>query len=81
MELIKLISEVRQMSDSEAKKFAKTYGVSLSEKEIRRLRPLLDQFSFHWLLMGVPASIMQQVEQILGYERTYKIIDHLKQYK
>lgn len=81
MEIIQLINEIRQKSDSEVEKMAKSYNIPLSKKEISRLRPLLNQFSLHWLITGVPSSVMQQVEAILGAEKTKKILGQLKQYR
>lgn len=57
-------------SDSEARKIAASYGISLSTPEIRALRPLLDEISFHWLFMGIPVEFMKKVQQAIGFEKT-----------
>lgn len=81
MDIMQLISEIRQKSDSEVEKMAKAYGVPLSKSEIKKLRPLLDEFSFHWLILGVPKSVIERIEKILGKEKTNKIFEQIKRYQ
>ena len=57
-------------SDSEARQIAASYGINLSVSEIRALRPLLDDISFHWFFTGIPESFMLKVQNAIGYEKT-----------
>lgn len=57
-------------SDEEVKRISASYGINLSLTEIRALRPLLDEISFHWLFTGIPDSFMLKVQQAIGREKT-----------
>lgn len=81
MDILQLINEIRQKSDSEVEKMAKAYGVPLTKSEIKKLRPLLDEFSFHWLIVGVPKSIISKIEKVLGKEKANSIFEQLKRYQ
>ncbi|MFC4411104.1 hypothetical protein ACFOZY_11810 [Chungangia koreensis] len=81
MDILQLINEIRQKSDSEVEKLAKANGIPLSKSEIKKLRPLLEEFSFHWLIIGVPKSIIERIEKILGKEKANRIFDQLNGYK
>lgn len=70
MDWLQLIQELKQMPDREAQRYAASYGVHLTVDEIRRLRPLLDEISIHWLFTGIPPSFVNRVAEIIGYERT-----------
>jgi len=81
MDILQLVNEIRLKSDSEVEKMANAYGIPLSKSEIKKLRPLLDEFSLHWLLLGVPKSVMNRIEQILGKEKTQRIFEQVKKYQ
>lgn len=81
MDILQLINEIRQKSDSEVEKMAKAYGVPLTKSEIKKLRPLLDEFSFHWLIVGVPKSIISKIDKVLGKEKANSIFEQLKRYQ
>jgi len=70
MDYIQFINEVKMSSDLEARKIAASYGINLSTSEIRALRPLLDDISFHWLFTGIPDDFMKKVQHAIGYEKT-----------
>lgn len=69
MDFFQLLNEVKMNSDSEVKKFARTYGINLTTTEISALRPLLDDISFHWVFTGIPESFMTKVQQAIGYKK------------
>lgn len=61
-----MLNEIKMKSDEEAKLLAKAYGIDLSIREIRALRPLLDEISFHWLFTGIPESFINKVKYAVG---------------
>ncbi len=65
-----LLNEVKTRSDSEVKTIASAYGVDLSTTEIRSLRPLLDEISFHWIFTGIPESFINKVRKAIGNKKT-----------
>lgn len=65
-----LLSEIKMRSDDEVKVIAKQHGIDLSTSEIRALRPLLDEVSFHWLFTGIPESFINKVRKAIGNKKT-----------
>lgn len=65
-----LLSDIKMRSDSEVKVIARQYGIDLSTAEIRALRPLLDEISFHWIFTGIPDSFIQKVRRVIGDRKT-----------
>ena len=45
-------------------------ALTLSITEIRALRPLLNDISFHWILTGIPESFVNKVRNAIGDEKT-----------
>ena len=70
MDYAQLLNEVKMRSDEEVKTLAWQYGVDLSMTEIRALRPLLDDVSFHWLFTGVPESFINKIRRAIGDKKT-----------
>ena len=66
MDYMHVLNEIKTKSDQEAKRLADSYGIELSIKEIRALRPLLDEISFHWLFTGIPESFINKVKHAVG---------------
>ncbi|WHT49950.1 hypothetical protein QNH10_15240 [Sporosarcina thermotolerans] len=63
---MRILNEIKTKSDQEAKMLADAYGINLSVNEIRALRPLLDEISFHWLFTGIPESFLDKVKNAVG---------------
>ncbi len=70
MDYVQLLNEVKMRSDDEVKLIARQYGIDLSTTEIRALRPLLDDISFHWLFTGVPETFISKVRRAIGDKKT-----------
>lgn len=70
MDYAQLLNEVKTKSDEEVRTLAWQYGVDLSLTEIRALRPLLDDVSFHWLFTGVPESFIHKIRGAIGDKKT-----------
>lgn len=70
MDYTQLLNEVKTRSDEDVKILARQYGVDLSITEIRALRPLLDDVSFHWLFTGVPESFLNKIRRAIGDKKT-----------
>lgn len=70
MDYAQLLNEVKTKSDEEVRALAWQYGVDLSLTEIRALRPLLDDVSFHWLFTGVPESFINKIRGAIGDKKT-----------
>ncbi|MCG7345119.1 hypothetical protein MHZ92_13315 [Sporosarcina sp. ACRSL] len=66
---MQILNEIKKKSDEEAKMLADAYGINLSIKEIRALRPLLDEISFHWLFTGIPESFIKKVKYAVGEKK------------
>ena len=66
MDFMRILNEIKMKSDQEAKLLADAYGIDLSIREIRALRPLLDEISFHWLFTGIPESFINKVKHAVG---------------
>ncbi|WP_370644715.1 hypothetical protein [Sporosarcina sp. ACRSL] len=69
MDYMQILNEIKKKSDEEAKMLADAYGINLSIKEIRALRPLLDEISFHWLFTGIPESFIKKVKYAVGEKK------------
>ena len=69
MEYMQLLNDIKMKSDAEAKMLADAYGIDLSVKEIRALRPLVDEISFHWLFTGIPDSFITKVKLAVGEKK------------
>jgi hypothetical protein len=65
-----LLNEIKTRSDDEVKVIAKQYGIDFSKTEIRALRPLLNEISFHWLFTGIPESFVNKVRVAIGDKKT-----------
>lgn len=63
---MQILNEIKRKSDEEAKLLADAYGINLSVREIRALRPLLDEISFHWIFTGIPESFIAKVKRAVG---------------
>ena len=70
MDYAQLLSEIKMKSDADVKVIAKQYGIDLSISEIRALRPLLDEVSFHWLFTGIPDSFINKIRNTIGNQKT-----------
>ncbi|WP_188006668.1 Endonuclease IV [Sporosarcina sp. ANT_H38] len=70
MDYVQLLNEVKMRSDSEIEIIASQYGIDLSKKEIRALRPLLDEISFHWLFTGIPETFIKKIRIAIGDNKT-----------
>ncbi|MFC5604071.1 hypothetical protein [Sporosarcina koreensis] len=66
MDYMQILNEIKRKSDAEAKLIADAYGIDLSINEIRALRPLLDEISFHWIFTGIPESFIAKVKRAVG---------------
>jgi hypothetical protein len=66
LDFMRILNEIKMKSDQEAKLLADAYGIDLSIREIRALRPLLDEISFHWLFTGIPESFINKVKHAVG---------------
>ncbi|KXH87424.1 hypothetical protein [Sporosarcina sp. HYO08] len=81
MDLIQLLNEVKMKSDEEAQALAAQYGMDFSKQEIRALRPLLNEISFHWLFSGIPDAFIQKVKNIIGAEKTNRLLKEYYDFK
>ncbi|CAM3121080.1 hypothetical protein FITA111629_04780 [Filibacter tadaridae] len=70
MDYAQLLNEVKLRSDEEVRIIARQYDIDLSLAEIRALRPLLDEISFHWLFTGVPETFISKVRAAIGDSKT-----------
>lgn len=70
MDFVQFLNEVKISSDSEVKSIANSYGIDLSTPEIRALRPLLDEISFHWIFTGIPEIFISKVRIAIGDKKT-----------
>lgn len=71
---IQFLQQLAQNSDKEIVEFARAQGFSISTSEVRKLRPYLEQFSFSWLLLGIPKDVLVEVEAILGRKRSRQLL-------
>ena len=70
MDYLQLLNEIKTRNDHEVQKIAGSYGINLSITEIRALRPLLNDISFHWILTGIPESFINKVRNAIGDKKT-----------
>ena len=75
MDYFQLLNELKMMDDREAQSMARYYGMDLSIREIRALRPLLDEVSFHWIFTGVPERFIEKVEKAIEKEKTRMLLE------
>lgn len=75
MDYFRLLNELKMMDDREAQSLARYYGIDFSVQEIRSLRPLLDEVSFHWMFTGVPERFIHKVEMAIGQEKTRMLLE------
>lgn len=81
MDYLQLINEMKMRSDKEAQQMARHYGIDLSLDEIKRLRPLLDTISFHWIFTGIPESFIDQVRGVIGDAKTNLLLQKYIEFK
>jgi hypothetical protein len=70
MDYAQQINDVKKKRDDEDKTIARQYGIDFSKSEIRALRPLLDEISFHWLFTGVPETFINKIRGAIGDKKT-----------
>lgn len=70
MDFVQFLNEVKTSSDREVQSIAATYGIDFTTSEIRKLRPLLDEISFHWIITGIPDSFIYKVQEAIGPSKT-----------
>lgn len=70
LDFVQFLDVVKNSDDTEVKKIANSHGVDFSISEIRALRPLLDEISFHWIFTGIPESFIGKVRSVLGRRKT-----------
>lgn len=68
------LSSLKAMSNEEIVAMAKQEGFEITVREVRKLRPYLEQFSFSWLFFGIPNDIAQEIERVLGRKRSRQLI-------
>jgi len=66
MDLIEFVQIVKNKSDHEIAKMTKELPVELTKNEIKELRPILDQASFHWVFTGIPSSVKKEIAVVIG---------------
>ena len=71
---MQFLNEVKSSSDSEAKRIAASYGIDLSTPEIRALRLLVDDISFHWIFTGIPEVFISKVRIAIGDQKTEQLL-------
>lgn len=52
-------------------------NVDISMSEIKKLRPVLANAQFNWLVQGLPRDVKNQIDAIIGKERRRKLINTL----
>lgn len=75
MDYLQILNEVKMSNDYEVRAIAKSYNIDLSLAEIKALRPLLDDISFHWILTGIPENFMNKVRNAIGQKKTDMLFD------
>lgn len=66
MDLIEFVQIVKNKSDKEIANMTKELPVELTKNEIKELRPILDQASFHWVFTGIPSSVKKEIAKVIG---------------
>ena len=74
MDYMQFLNEVKSSSDSEVKRIAASYGIDLSTSEIRALRLLVDDISFHWIFTGIPEVFISKVRIAIGDQKTEQLL-------
>lgn len=74
MDYAQFLNEVKTSSDSEVKSIAASYGIDLSTSEIRALRLLVDEVSFHWIFTGIPEVFISKVRIAIGDQKTEQLL-------
>lgn len=69
MDLIDFVQDIKKKTDDEIATITKDFPVSLTKNEVKELRPLLDQVSFHWIFTGVPSSVKKEIAKVIGKSR------------
>lgn len=70
MDYMQFLNDLKSGSDYEVQTIARTYGIELSLSEIRALRPLVNEVSFHWVITGIPESFINKVRLAIGDDKT-----------
>lgn len=79
MDISRFIHHLQTCSRSEFKKIIIGYDLELSDSEIKKVYPLLQEISLTWLVFGVPMPIQQKLVKILGENRSIELFNQLKQ--
>ncbi|MET0785214.1 MAG: hypothetical protein ABWX61_07020 [Paenisporosarcina sp.] len=66
MDLLVFIQSLKNKSDEELAAMSKSLPVTLSKKEIKELRPLLETASFSWVFTGIPSSFKKEIAKVIG---------------
>lgn len=74
MDYVQLLNEVKMRSDGEVQSIAASYGIKLSTAEIRALRLLVDEISFHWIFTGIPETFISKVRIAVGDQKTEQLL-------
>jgi len=74
MDYVQLLNDLKLSDDYELKSFASTYGIELSTSEVRALRPLLDEVSFHWVFTGIPELFIKKVRIAIGDQKAEQLL-------
>lgn len=73
MELMEFIQDIKKKTDDEIATLTKAFPVSLTKNEVKELRPLLEQVSFHWVFTGVPSSVKKEIAKVIGKSRAKEL--------
>jgi hypothetical protein len=66
MDLLEFFQSLKSKSDDELMAMSKTLPITLTKKEIKELRPLLETASFHWVFTGIPTSFKKEIANVIG---------------
>ena len=69
-----ILHALKSMKDEELVEMAHKEGLELTVREVKKLRPLLNEFSISWLFLGIPNDIAQQLDIVLGRKRSKQLI-------
>ena len=67
------LEKLLAMSNRELVQFAASYNMTLTEKQIQKLRPILQQANISWLLFGIPSDEQRAIAQIIGRDNLKKL--------
>ncbi len=62
----------------EVQQFLKDNGVELRKSEIKQLRVVFQGAQASWLFTGIPASVIQKAEGIIGPERVQAFLKQIQ---